>query len=80
LGRDQIVVGWRAMQKKDAKVGIKLFVPNPTAEKWASLLIDDNTMSCEDLVLADLNGDGKLDIIASGRRTKNVIIYWNETK
>lgn len=79
LGRDQIVVGWRAMQKKDAKVGIKLFLPDPGAEKWASLLIDDNTMSCEDLVLADLNGDGKLDIIASGRRTKNVVIYWNET-
>lgn len=80
LGRDQIVVGWRAMQKKDAKVGIKMFIPDPKAEKWASLLIDDNTMSCEDLVLADLNGDGKLDIIASGRRTKNVMIYWNETK
>ena len=41
-------------------------------------LIDDNTMACEDLVLADLDGDGKLDIVASGRGTKNVKIYWNE--
>jgi hypothetical protein len=42
-------------------------------------LVDDNTMACEDLKLADLNGDGRLDVIAAGRATKNVIIYWNET-
>jgi hypothetical protein len=34
-------------------------------------------MACEDLCLADLDGDGKLDIIASGRATKNVKIYYN---
>ena len=27
----------------------------------------------------DLNGDGKLDVIASGRATRNVKIYLNET-
>ncbi len=78
LGRDQIIVGWRAMQKKGAKVGIKMFVPDEQGEKWTQHLIDDNTMACEDLVLADLDGDGKLDIVASGRGTKNVKIYWNE--
>lgn len=36
-------------------------------------------MACEDLKIADLNGDGKLDIIASGRATKNLVIYWNES-
>jgi len=40
--------------------------------------VDDNTMACEDLCLADLNGDGKLDIVASGRGTKNVKVYFNE--
>ncbi|MEO6785299.1 MAG: VCBS repeat-containing protein [Chthoniobacteraceae bacterium] len=78
LGRDQIVVGWRAMNKKGAKVGIKMFVPDEQGEKWTPYLIDDNTMACEDLVLADLDGDGKLDIVAAGRGTKNVKIYWNE--
>jgi len=29
------------------------------------------------LKVADLNGDGKADIIAAGRATKNVVIYWN---
>jgi hypothetical protein len=80
LGRDQIIVGWRAMQNKLAKVGIKMFIPDEKGEKWTQHLIDDNTMACEDLVLADLNGDGKSDVIASGRRTKNVVIYWNESK
>lgn len=77
---DQIVVGWRAMANRLAPVGIKMYVTDdPASGKWQTHVIDDNTMACEDLVLADLNGDGKLDIIASGRRTKNVKVYWNET-
>jgi hypothetical protein len=82
MGRDQIVVGWRgAPQNKLGKVGIKLFTPDDAdGTKWTMHLVDDNTMACEDLAVADLNADGKLDIIAAGRRTKNVKIYWNETK
>jgi len=80
LGRDQIVVGWRAMPNKLARVGIKMFVSDEEGKEWKQHLIDDNTMACEDLMLADLNADGKMDIIAAGRRTKNVKVYWNETK
>ncbi len=80
LGRDQIVVGWRGvLNRPGAKVGIRLFIPKDnTAAEWNSVLIDDNTMACEDLCLADLNGDGRLDIIAAGRATHNVKIYMNE--
>ncbi len=31
-----------------------------------------------DIMVADLNKDGKLDIIACGRTTKNVVIYRNK--
>jgi hypothetical protein len=41
-------------------------------------VIDDRDMACEDLACADLNGDGKVDIVAAGRATGNVRIYWNE--
>ncbi len=79
-GSDQVVVGWRAMGKPGVKVGIKLYVPQDAdGNEWKSHLIDDNTMACEDLVLADLNGDGRLDIVAAGRASKNLKIYLNET-
>ncbi len=79
LGRDQIVVGWRAMNRPGAKVGIKIFTPlDPEGTEWRTTVLDDNTMACEDLCLADLNGDGKLDIIAAGRATRNLKIYLNE--
>ncbi len=78
-GSDQILVGWRARNRAGVKVGIKLFTPlDPDDHDWRMSLIDDNTMACEDLTVADLNGDGKLDIVAAGRATKNVKIYFNE--
>ena len=82
IGHDQIVVGWRAMNKpKDVKVGIKLFTPlDANGRQWGQTLVDDNTMACEDLTLADFNGDGKLDIVASGRATKNLKVYFNESR
>ena len=76
----QIVVGWRAMGKPDAKVGVHLLTPLDSVGKdWRDSAVDDGGMACEDLVLADLNGDGKLDIVASGRATHNVKVYFNET-
>ena len=78
-GSDQIVVGWRAMNRPGVKVGIKLLTAtDKTGAKWESTVIDDNTMACEDLCLADLDGDGKLDVIAAGRATKNLKVYFNQ--
>jgi hypothetical protein len=74
-GYDQVVAGWRNPDK-DQQVGIKLFSKNHG--KWESSWIDKNGMACEDLQIADLNADGKPDIVASGRSTKNLKIYWNK--
>jgi hypothetical protein len=80
IGTDQIVVGWRAMNRPKARVGIKLLTPmNAEKTEWRETLIDDNTMACEDLCLADLDGNGRLDIIAAGRATRNLKVYFNET-
>jgi len=43
-------------------------------------VIDDGGIACEDALAADLDGDGKNDIIAGGRATHNVKIYWNRNK
>jgi len=79
-GFPEIVAGWRE-KNPEGKVGLKMFVRDDSTgkEKWITHVIDDSTMACEDLMAADLNGDEKLDLIASGRATKNVIIYWNKT-
>ncbi|HZR20604.1 MAG TPA: FG-GAP and VCBS repeat-containing protein [Verrucomicrobiae bacterium] len=77
-GSDQIVAGWRG-KNDQGKVGIKLFAaPDGQAAEWTQSVVDDNTMACEDLCLADLNGDGKLDIVASGRATHKVKVYFNQ--
>ena len=76
-GSDQIVAGWR-MPDKDGKVGVKLYSKKDAGGKeWVSQWVDNNGMACEDIQVADLNNDGKLDIIASGRATHNIKIYWN---
>jgi hypothetical protein len=79
-GYSQIVVGWRNPDA-DGKVGIRLFVPTDEAGTgWQEYTVDDNTMACEDLQVADLNNDGKPDIIAAGRDTHNLVVYWNKSE
>jgi hypothetical protein len=79
-GSDQIVVGWRNPNAL-GEIGVKLFVPkNGSFSEFSEYWIDKNGMATEDLQVADLNGDGLLDIIASGRSTKNLKIYWNKSR
>ena len=78
LGADQLVAGWRE-KNGDGKVGVMLFSPlDKDGKEWKKVVVDDNGMACEDVALADLNGDGRLDIVASGCATKNLRIYFNE--
>ena len=77
LGYDQVIAGWRN-PNSEGKVGIKLYTKTQSSnDKWTAQWIDENGMACEDLQVMDLNGDGKLDIVSSGRSTHNLKIYWN---
>ena len=75
-GSEQAVAGWRSPDA-EGKVGIKLYRKTTDGSRWESQWIDENGMACEDLQVADLNGDGKPDIVAAGRATNNLKIYWN---
>ena len=78
LNNRQIIVGWRAQQKV-GKVAVKVFwTTKEDGSGWHEAFIDDGGMACEDAVCADLDGDRDLEIIAAGRRSKNVKIYWNQ--
>lgn len=74
----EVIAGWRG---KDAqgKFGIKIYSRSKLDDEWTTTLLDDNQIACEDLKVADLDGDGKLDVIGAGRATKNVVIYWNQS-
>jgi hypothetical protein len=77
-GNDQVVAGWR-MPNNDGKAGVKLYArKEAVGNEWESYWIDDD-MACEDIQVMDLNGDGKKEIIASGRATHNLKIYWNKS-
>lgn len=76
-GGDEIVLGFSDPGPGPIK-GPGVFVykaDDATATKWTKHTIDNGGMATEDLICADLTGDGKLDIVAGGRATKNVKLY-----
>ena len=80
VGSDQIVVGWRAMNDPGVP-GIKMFTPlDDEGSKWRDTRVSGEKVAVEDIKAADLNGDGKVDIVAAARQTKNLVVFFNDTQ
>ena len=78
-GNDEIIVGVRDPFNEKIRSGVNVFRATDAAgTKWEKHVIDNGGVAVEDLACADLNGDGKIDIVAVGRATGNVKIYWNQ--
>jgi hypothetical protein len=75
-GNDELVAGWRNAKQP----GVALYAVNRDGTLRTKTMIDESGMATEDLAIADLNGDKRPDIVAAGRATRNVRIYWNEGK
>jgi hypothetical protein len=73
-GNDELAFGWR-----DGKPGVAVYSVDRSGALMSKTMVDEGGMATEDLLVADLNGDKRPDIVASGRATRNVKIYWNET-
>jgi hypothetical protein len=82
---DELVIGVRDNPAKGdtftEKMGVRVYkCTDGKGAKWDRMLLDQGGVAVEDLTVADLDGDGKPDIIACGRATKNVRIYWSQGK
>ena len=73
-GHDEIVAGWRNANS-NGDIGVKMYYR--AGDEWKSEWVDQGGMACEDLRIADLDADGRLDIVAAGRSTHNLKIYFN---
>jgi hypothetical protein len=82
-GDEELIIGVRddLSQKAQERRGVRIYKAlDAKGTKWARQIIDDGGVAVEDLTAADLNGDGRIDIVAVGRQTHNIRIYWNEGK
>ena len=84
---EELIIGIRDNLSDTAKCGVRIYDPSHQPEasareplKWQRQLLDPGSVAVEDLASGDLNGDGKPDLVAVGRATHNVKIYWNEGK
>lgn len=71
----ELIIGVRDNLDDSARCGVRIYDPS---EGWKRQLLDPAGVAVEDLTAGDLDGDGRVDIVAVGRQTHNVRIYWNQ--
>jgi hypothetical protein len=79
-GSDELIIGIRDNLSKNEgeRCGVRIYKAlDGKGQKWRRMFVDPGGVAVEDLACADLDGDGKIDIVAVGRATKNVRIYRN---
>jgi hypothetical protein len=72
-GQDEMVAGWRG-----AGGGLRLYDPVDAAGSAFRKIDLDRGITVEGAVAADLNGDGRLDLVVIAGRTNNLAWYENQ--
>ncbi|MGH9309252.1 MAG: FG-GAP repeat domain-containing protein, partial [Vicinamibacterales bacterium] len=71
-GSDELAVGWR----RGPNPGIAIYFVDREGALKSKMMVDEGGMDTEDLIVGDFNGDKRPDIVAAGRATRNIKIYW----
>lgn len=74
-GGDELIIGVRDHLNDQARCGVRVY--RWEQEQWRRHKVDAGGVAVEDLAVADLDGDGRPDLVAVGRATHNIRIYWN---
>jgi hypothetical protein len=77
----EVIAGIRdnLSDKPGERRGVRIYKAlDEKGTKWARHIVEDGGVAVEALAVADLNGDGRPDVVAAGRQTGNVRIYWNQ--
>lgn len=77
---DEVIVGHREAGA-GPQPGPGLYVydcEDQATGRWKKHIVDHQGVAVEDAFGADLNGDGRIDLVAGGRATHNVKLYLNE--
>ena len=78
---EELIIGVRDNKDNTWRCGLRIYdSQDDSGGNWKRHLIDPGGVNVEALAAADRTGDGKVDIVAVGRQSHNVRIYWNETK
>jgi hypothetical protein len=79
-GNDELIVGIRdtLSDHPGERRGVRIYKSlNGNGTEWTRSIVEDGRVAVEDLAAADLDNDGRIDLVAAGRQTGNVRIYWN---
>jgi hypothetical protein len=78
---EELIIGVRDNLDAENRCGLRIYDPVDAAKgEWQRQIVDPGSVAIEDAAAGDLDGDGKNDVVAVGRATHNVKIYWNDTK
>lgn len=76
-GVDEMIAGVRD-DRDEHRRGVRIYqAVEPAQGKWERTLVEPGAVAVEDLVAADFDNDGRIDIVAVGRATHNAKIYFN---
>ncbi len=71
-GRDEIIAGYRGEGRS-----VNMYSFDPKSKKWVKQVWDNGGIAAAACAVADLNGDGKLDVACIGSATTNLKWYEN---